>query len=211
MDTLDRMTTVTFLRHGPTLENQQGRIQGQQHGQLLIRETEAYLSAITPLLREKQLVALASSDLERATVTRRILKDFLQLTGVTEETLSLLRERSVGTYEGKLWTEIPLELQQLKGKSRYDFSVCGGENSVEVAERVAETLKYFAREYGEGQVCCVAHACWLQQLFHLVSHEDLPPDWFDRTAVYETQLGRDGTVQEFQLIQIQAKLPQDLG
>jgi broad specificity phosphatase PhoE len=205
------MTTITFLRHGPTQENHEGRIQGQQHGKLLVRQTEAYLSAITPLLREKNPVILVSSDLERAVTTRRILKDFLQLAGIQEETLSSLRERSVGTYEGKLWTEIPLELQHQKGKSTYDFSVCGGEKSGEVAERVAETLKYFAREHTGNQVCCVAHACWLQQLFHLVSPEDLPDDWFDRTAVYETHLSPDGTIQDFNLIQIQAKLPQDLG
>lgn len=205
------MTTITFLRHGPTQENNDGRIQGQQHGQLLVRETEAYLAAITPLLRNTNPSALVSSDLERATITRRMLKEFLQIADIKEETLSLLRERSVGMYEGKLWTEIPLELQQQKGQSQYDFSLCGGEKSGEVAERVRETLRYFSREYTGSRVCCVAHACWLQQLFHLVSPEDLPPDWFDRTAVYETLLTPAGDIQDFRMIQIQARLPQDLG
>lgn len=205
------MTTVTFLRHGPTQENRDGRIQGQQHGKLLIRETEAYLAAITPLLRDQNPQLLVSSDLERATATRSMLKNFLQLADVTEETLSLLRERSVGTYEGKLWTEIPLKLQQQQGEGQYDFSVCGGEKSEEVAERVRETLKYFSREYTDSQVCCVAHACWLQQLFHLVSPDSLPSDWFDRTAMYQTSLSATGDIDDFNLIQIQAKLPVDLG
>ena len=205
------MTTITFLRHGPTQENHEGRIQGQQHGKLLVRETEAYLSAITPLLRDKNPAILISSDLERATATRSILKDFLQIADIKEETLSLLRERAVGMYEGKLWTEIPSELQQQKDQSMYDFRSGGGENSQEVAQRVVETLKYFSREYTDTLVCCVAHACWLQQLFHLVSPENLPPDWFDRTAVYETTLTPTGDIEDFNLIQIQAKLPQDLG
>lgn len=205
------MTTITFLRHGPTQENNEGRIQGQRPGKLLVRETEAYLAAITPLLRDQNPRLLVSSDLERATLTRSMLKSFLQLADVKEETLSLLRERSVGTYEGKLWTEIPLELQQQQGEGHYDFSVCGGEKSEDVAERVVETLKYFSREYTDSQVYCVAHACWLQQLFSLVSREALPADWFDRTAMYKTTLNATGDIEQFKLIQIQAKLPKDLG
>lgn len=205
------MTTVIFLRHGPTQENHDGRIQGQRPGQLLWRETEVYISAVTPLLRPKNPSLLVSSDLERAVSTRQILKDFLQLPDIPEVTLSSLRERSVGAYEGKLWTEIPAVLQAQRGKSTYDFSVCGGEKSAEVAERVAATLHYLAREYTDTHICCVAHACWLQQLFHLVSQAALPDDWFDRTAIYETKLASNGAISKFDLMQIQAKLPADHG
>ena len=205
------MTTVVFLRHGPTRENQEGRVQGQQPGQLLVRETEAYISAITPMLRATNPSVLVSSDLGRATGTRQILKDFLQLPTVTEVTLSLLRERAVGTYEGKLWTDMPAALQSQRGRNEYDFRVCGGEDNQAVAARVAATLRYLASAHAHASICCISHACWLQQLAQMITAEVLPDDWFDRTAIYELELAPAGTITNFKVHHIAAKLPRDLG
>lgn len=205
------MVTLTFIRHGPTQENHDGRIQGQQPGRLLVRETEAYLSAITPMLRQKKPSVLVSSDLKRATATRHILKEFLQLPDVREVTLPLLRERSVGSFEGKLWTDLPEALRGQRGQSNYNFKVCGGEDHHDVARRVGSALQYFASAHAGERVCCISHACWLQQVTRLVSHESVPDDWFDRTAIYEARVSPASKIVSFSIQHIAARLPQDLG
>src|SRR5688500_8553360 len=125
------MTTVFFLRHGPTIENAESRIQGQRPGTLLIPDTERYVAAVVPLLREKKLDMVLSSDLQRAIDTRDILKRFLQQPDIREGMSPLLREKAMGFYEGMLWQEVPNDFKELRGRSNYDFRTFGGENDVD--------------------------------------------------------------------------------
>src|SRR3989344_8909675 len=134
-------TTAFFIRHGPTKENQQGRIQGQTPGTLLPRPTEHYVAAITPLLRAKQVEAIITSDLARAEETARILKTFLQLPDVTEQVTPLLREKAMGFYEGMFWHEVPPIFQQQRGQEEYNFRLFGGENDEDVRGRVEAMLR----------------------------------------------------------------------
>lgn len=204
------MTTAFFLRHGPTLENGEGRIQGQQPGTLLLRETEQYISAIVPLLRQKNPQILISSDLERAVKTRNILKEFLQMPNIKEGAMSLLREKTMGFYEGMLWAEVPPEFKEQRNQAKYDFRKFGGENDEDVANRVATALRKLAQQYLNQRVCCVTHAGWLKQLVLLADQKGVLPDgWTHRTAIYEAGLGPIGQLQYFHPIAIEAELPVD--
>lgn len=201
------MTTVFFVRHGPTQENREGRVQGQQPGQLLRQETEEYLAAVVPLLRAKSPVRLVSSDLERAVQTREILKEFLQLPDIQEAVSPLLREKAMGFYEGMLWAEVPAQFQAQRGQSNYDFRQFGGESNEDVAGRVAETLRQFAQRYPNERIACVTHAGWLAQLVVLADKQGILPDsWSNRTAIYEAGLGPIGQLKYFHPIALEAKL-----
>jgi 2,3-bisphosphoglycerate-dependent phosphoglycerate mutase len=201
------MTTVFFVRHGPTEENKIHRIQGQQPGTLLVPETERYLSAITPLLREKAPQLLLSSDLDRAVQTREILQEFLQIPDVKYGVSPLLREKAMGFYEGMLWSEVPAEFQEQRKKTDYDFRKFGGENEEDVRVRVKEALRRFSQRYPNMRIACITHAGWLRQLVQFADHEGVLPDgWTKRTAIYEGGLGPIGQLQYFHPIKIEAKL-----
>lgn len=202
------MTTMFFLRHGPTQENRESRIQGQQPGTLLIPDTEQYLAAVVPLLRKKSPTTLISSDLERAVGTRDILRTFLQIPDINVAMSPLLREKAMGFYEGMLWSEVPQILRDQRGQEVYDFRKFGGENDDDVRSRVAETLRRFAQQYAGNRICLITHAGWLKQLVLMADREGVLPDgWTDRTAIYEAGVGAIGQLQYFHPINIEAELP----
>lgn len=205
------MTTAVFLRHGPTQENNEDRIQGHQHGHLLMRQTEQYLAAVIPLLRPLRPTVLLSSDLGRAVETRTILSIFLQATPVTTPELALLRERTLGSLEGKCWHELPPALASQRDNSTYDFRPFGGENDADVLMRVKATLHYLSQHYpDQTTIACITHGGWIQQLIRLAGQSGVLPDgWSNRTALYKSTITNDGHLSAFSPILIKAKLPLD--
>lgn len=207
---MQNMTTIFFLRHGPTKENKENRIQGQQPGNIIVRDTEQYLAAVIPLLRDKQIDLLLSSDLERAVKTRTMLKGFLQLPQLKESITPLLREKAMGFYEGMIWEEVPAAFQDQRGQDLYNFRQFGGENNEDVLQRVQSFLQHTALQYPHQHVCCVTHAGWLKQLAALAQSEAVASDgWTMRTAIYEAGLGPVGKLSYFHPIPIKAELPDE--
>ncbi|HBE90846.1 MAG: hypothetical protein A3E37_03645 [Candidatus Andersenbacteria bacterium RIFCSPHIGHO2_12_FULL_46_9] len=201
------MTTIYFLRHGPTEENKVERIQGQTPGTLIVPDTERYLAAITPLLRDKSPQLLISSDLDRAVRTRQMLKEFLQIPNLKEAVMPLLREKAMGFYEGMLWTEVPPDFREQRNRQDYDFRRFGGENEEDVQQRVHEALRQISQQYPNSRIACVTHAGWLRQIVRLADEEGILSDgWTNRTAIYETGLGPIGQLQYFHPINIEAKI-----
>lgn len=204
------MTTAFFLRHGPTKENKEGRIQGQQPGTVLVSDTERYMAAVVPLLRENNPEVLLSSDLVRAEATRTVLKNFLQLPLVAEEVTPLLREKAMGFYEGMLWEDVPEAFSEQRGLNFYNFRPFGGESNEDVRGRVRTFLQHLPRQYPNSRVCCITHAGWIAQLVVLADMEGVLPDgWSNRTAIYVADVGLDGKLVNFHPIAIEAELPDE--
>jgi broad specificity phosphatase PhoE len=206
------MTTVLFVRHGPTRENREGRINGQQPGELLIPETERYVAAVMPLLAQRRPTWLISSDLARAVATRDMIKKFLQMSAIQVATTPLLRERAMGFYEGLRWDEVPALVQEQRQKQGYNFRLFGGESQEDVRERVRFALRELAQRYPNQCVCCVSHAAWLWELVSLAPQPSAVPDrWTQRTGIYEATLGNKGQLESLQLLPIVASvvIPED--
>jgi broad specificity phosphatase PhoE len=202
------MTTVIFLRHGPTKENVEDRIQGYGQGTLLAHETEQYLAAVLPRLRAANPTHLVSSDLARAVGTRQMLKQFLQVPDISEEALPLLRERGMGSFEGYLWATVPANIRAERDKDTYDMRSYGGESDADVLQRVQQALEYLATHYPQTCVCCITHAGWLQQLARLdPSAQPLPDVWTRRNGLYEAAIKENGKLHQLKLIPLKAKLP----
>lgn len=201
---------IFFLRHGPTTENRENRIQGQRPGGILLRETEQYLAGVIPLMRHEKIDVLLSSDLERAVQTRNMLLQFLQDPEIKVGLSPLLREKAMGFYEGMTWSQVPLEFREQRGKNTYDFRTFGGENDSDVRERVRQSLREFALRYDGKTVCCVTHAGWLQQMVLIADQEGILPDqWSNRTAIYEAGLGQLGQLKYLHSLEIKAKVELD--
>ena len=203
------MTTAFFLRHGLTQENHDNRIQGQLHGTLRIMDTERYIAAVVPLLRQKSPNVILSSDLDRAIHTRRILKTFLQIADANERKLPLLRERAMGYYEGMLWEDVPAAYREEMQKHEYDFRPFGGESNDDVRARVQATLKLLGKEYGGKKVVCVTHAGWLHELVAVAGKsESIEDGWTHRQCIYEVTIYPDGAIDSILPIQLVASVPE---
>lgn len=202
------MTTAFFVRHGMTQENHDNRIQGQQPGTLRVMDTERYISAVVPLLREKSPSVIISSDLDRAIRTRKILKAFLQIPAAGEHVLPLLRERAMGYYEGMLWEDVPAKYRDEMQKHNYDFRAFGGESNADVRARVQATLETLGADYPGKKVVCVTHAGWLHELIAIAGQTGVIEDgWTSRQAIYEVAINPTGVIASIVPIRLMAGVP----
>ncbi|HEX2830640.1 MAG TPA: histidine phosphatase family protein [Burkholderiales bacterium] len=158
------MTEILLIRHGETLWNQQGRMQGQHD------------SPLTPLglVQAKQLArrlkgvsfsALYSSDLGRAHQTARCIAD---ATGHEIVADADLRERHFGIFEGLTNTEIKAkhpELHELFAKRLPDFRMPGGESAVEFMDRCVGALERIAARHEGETVVVVSHGLVLDAAY----------------------------------------------
>jgi len=204
------MVTAYFLRHGPTKENKEELVQGQQPGTLLVPETERYLTAVTPLLREGKINMIISSDLRRAWQTSHILREFLEIEEAKELHSPLLRERAMGFYEGRAWTEVPLAFWGQKLSGSNDFRAFGGENDDDVRSRVKYFLKALSVKYVNMRVVCVTHAGWLRQLLSLAGAAAIEiSQWTGRTEIYRVRVRGQGVIEAFDALDIEADVELD--
>jgi broad specificity phosphatase PhoE len=144
-----------FIRHGESLFNAEGRIQGQSDIALSptgLRQAAALVSALGTL----EIDAIYSSPLRRALQTAEPLAAALHLTVRTD---GRLREINAGEFQGLEWPEIesrwPEAAKHWKQQTP-DFVIPGGESRRAVAERGRAALEaIFAA--GHRQAIVVAH------------------------------------------------------
>lgn len=97
------MVRIIVVRHGETVENREGIIQGQAEGTLSSNGIEQAWRLAKRLSEEKFDVIL-SSDLARAVDTTRQIAAFHPLTPL--RICKELRERALGKFEGRMKQEI---------------------------------------------------------------------------------------------------------
>ena len=158
------MTEILLIRHGETVWNQQGRMQGQHDSPL----TPTGLQQARQLARRLKTVSfttLYSSDLGRAHQTARCIADETGHAVVSERGL---RERDFGIFEGLTNAEI---------KSRYpedyvlferrdpEYAMQDGESAARFRERVVSTLEVIALRHAGETVVTVSHGLVLDALY----------------------------------------------
>ncbi|MEO3693494.1 histidine phosphatase family protein [Roseateles paludis] len=151
-----RITRLLVIRHGETLWNREGRIQGHINiplSPLGLLQAERLAEA----LRDEAVDAVYSSDLQRAQQTAAALA----LGRPLEVQASVaLRERHFGTFEGLTWEEIhardPDSAVRWKRREP-EFRVGGGESLVELQARCVGELTRIARLHPGAQVAIIAH------------------------------------------------------
>ena len=150
------MTRVWLARHGETDWTREGRFQGQADLPLnAIGLKQA--RRLAALLAEADLQALYCSDLQRALQTASIIGARLGLAPIQD---CRLREMRLGEWEGMLKEQIIAVDPQLWERRELDplhVKPPGGENLLELAERVWPAADQIARQYPGRQVLLVAH------------------------------------------------------
>jgi phosphoserine phosphatase len=146
---------LTIVRHGETVENLTGIIQGHQPGKL----TELGLQQgelVAQRLRDQQFDVIYSSDLGRAVDTCNLISRFHE---IPTEYSPLLRERGCGVFEGGTVRELA-EAEENGGLARIDFTPEGGESFRDLYNRSVAFLDFLHRHYDREDILIVSHGGW---------------------------------------------------
>lgn len=158
------MSEILLLRHGETLWNIEGRIQG--HGDSpLSAEGLAQADALARRLAAERPDVLYTSDLGRA---RQTMEPIARAVGLVPRIEPELRERCYGVFEGRTWPEIERDFpDQYAAHLSGDPAVRAerGESTLEFHDRAVGALERIAHESADHKVVVVAHGGVLGMLY----------------------------------------------
>lgn len=149
---------LILIRHGQTVYNATGRMQGHLDT-ALSNEGEKQAEAAGRLLKNQGITRILASDLSRARVTAELVGKQL---GVDVEVDERLRETHLGKWQGMTSSEVDEQFPGARAIWRHDptWAPPGGESRVEVAERARPAIDGLMREYSDWDghtVLVVAH------------------------------------------------------
>lgn len=163
------MSEILLLRHGQTLWNIEGRIQGHRDSPLSA-DGLAQADAIARRVAAECPDRLYTSDLGRA---RQTMEPIARATGLAPRVEPELRERCYGVFEGRTWAEIEGEYPReyaahLSGSPA--VKAVGGESMQEFQDRAVGAITRIAESAAGAKVVIVAHGGVLGMLYrHLAN------------------------------------------
>jgi len=156
MEDRSREATLLLVRHGETVWNAEGRVQGQQNSRLSERGREQG-RLVAERLSRMNVEAVYCSDLGRARETAEMVAAPHHL---TVKPAFALRERSYGVLEGKTLDEAA----RTQGvwfiawqADRLQQTPPGGESQADMYHRVMEALRTIAGAHAGQAVVVVTH------------------------------------------------------
>jgi len=166
------MTEILLVRHGETLWNRQGRMQGQ-HDSPLTPTGLHQARQLARRLARVEFAALYSSDLGRAHQTARCIADETGHEIVAEEGL---RERNFGIFEGLTNAEIKTKFpedHELFAKRLPHYVMKGGESAARFMQRALSTLDRIAGTHVGEKIVVVSHGLVLDALYRAATNMPL--------------------------------------
>jgi broad specificity phosphatase PhoE len=154
------MTRIWMVRHGQTDWNLEGRFQGQADPPLNASGLEQ-ARQLADLLVDAGIQAIYCSDLQRALLTARIIGEKL---GMLPQVNRCLREIRLGEWEGMQSEKIKSQYPDLWHRRQLDplhVPAPGGENLLELSERVWASAGQIAQQHPDGTVLLVSHGVTL--------------------------------------------------
>jgi probable phosphoglycerate mutase len=162
---------LILTRHGETVENREGIVQGRLPGRLSKRGRKQ-VKLLAQRLKDEHIDAIFSSDLDRAAETAREIAKYHEGTPLifTPD----LQERSFGELEGKPGLEVDWH-----NPPEYFEPV------EEIRERIRRILDYAYGHYPDGTVLFVAHGVLNTIAKHLIleGYENITIEHPSNTAV----------------------------
>lgn len=158
-------TEFIVVRHGQTIANKTGTLQGQTDTPL--DETGiAQAQAVAEHLKSEQIDVVLSSDLGRAVATaEEIVKFHNGLTVIPDQGL---REWDLGDLQGKTYAELNTEYPEVMAAFKTpanDLIIPGGESFIAFQNRISETLERIAAAYPGKRILLVSHGGATQRMF----------------------------------------------
>ncbi|EGW38074.1 histidine phosphatase family protein [Desulfosporosinus sp. OT] len=181
------MTRIILTRHGQTLWNIEGRVQGSLDSPL----TEKGILQARSLacrLKNQGIDHIYSSDSLRAIGTAEEIRRELGLENLS--TNPALREFSFGEWEGCIWQELRVaypDIFKIWDSEPHMVTTPGGENMEKVLERAWKFLQQIIKDHSGQTVCLVTHGLTLKLLvtkaLGFEVHEWAKTPWQHNTAL----------------------------
>lgn len=181
------MTRIILTRHGQTLWNIEGRVQGSLDSPL----TEKGILQARSLacrLKNQGIDHIYSSDSPRAIGTAEEIRRELGLEKLT--TNPALREFSFGEWEGCIWQELRVanpDIFKIWDSEPHLVTTPGGENMERVLKRAWRFLQQIIKDHSGQTVCLVTHGLTLKLLvtkaLGFEVHEWAKTPWQHNTAL----------------------------
>ncbi len=160
------------VRHGQTISNASGHIQGQSES-ALSELGRRQAQAVAEALLSHPLAAVYASDLGRAQETARPLAAACDL---PMRLHTALRERHYGALEGLTWAQVERDYPQAYaalGQGTADYRLPEGESRTELCARVVAVLDEIAARHAGREVAVVTHGGVASAFFSHVVGLDL--------------------------------------
>mgnify|MGYP006281981059 CR=1 FL=1 len=174
MSSGENRTRIVLVRHGETLWNIEGRIQGYHSDSPLTENGHAQAKAVGERLAREGIDALYSSDLGR---TRQTAEHIARATGLTLRPEPGVRERGYGVFEGFTFEEIGVEFPEAYAKFRSrdpHFAAEKGESAVQFRDRVMAALADIASRHVGQRTVVVTHGGVVGSMYRVAT--DTPLD-----------------------------------
>jgi phosphoserine phosphatase len=190
------MRTLHLIRHGETNWNRERRAQGQQESVLTDTGREQ-ARQLREALSDTPVQAVYVSSSRRARETAEIV--FSQRE-VSMEYCDLLREISMGPWEGQLYADI-----QKNDPQRYHafwnqpdaFLLSGAETFADIQRRALSRLEKILAETDAEHIAIVSHGVWIKSLLCAIEGRELADLWqppaMHNCARSTIQIQRDGS------------------
>ncbi|AFM00789.1 MULTISPECIES: histidine phosphatase family protein [Desulfitobacterium] len=192
------MIKIILTRHGETLWNIEGRVQGALDSPLTEKGVQQ-ARKVGQRLQKEGITRIYSSDLPRAQATADEIRKAL---GVEEILLDpALRELSFGEWEGKNWWDLRQrypEMFTLWDTGPHQVQIPGAESMWEVSERAWQFVQELPRLHDGETLCVVTHGMTLQLIVKkalgipVEQWNDVP--WQHNTAVNIFEFYEDGRI-----------------
>lgn len=189
-------TRIIAIRHGETIWNTQGRIQG--HIDIGLNEKgkeQALLVGQAFSSKDIMVDAIYSSDLQRAFNTAEPIALATQLQ-ITQD--ARLRERHFGDFEGKTWSDIDEHSPEVSIKWKERDPVWrpgeGAESLYDLDARVKAVVSELANRHLGSQIVLVSHGGVMDILYRWATGQDIqaPRTWSIENAVINRLLWTPG-------------------
>lgn len=161
---------INLLRHGESVGNASGIIQGQINVDLT-EEGYKQASLAAERLKNENFDYIISSDLRRAKNTaREVIKFHSDMELILD---SRLRERDHGEYDGMLKSRVDKDLIK-RNKEDTHFAFPGGESSYDLLKRVKEFHDeiFSDDKYKDKKILIVAHSTVIKTFLALLNQKD---------------------------------------
>ena len=176
-DSTKPQTVLALLRHGKTMWNEEGRIQGRQDSPLSTKGRKQ-VHEWGQFLQNYSIDQIIASDLGRVQETVAILRQYCKTAPV--EWNPELREQAWGKWEGKTFRELKMKHpEELAAQIRAGWNFCppGGESRKEVLQRALIVINETLQQFPGKRILIVSHEGIVKSLiYHLAGRAFLPEE-----------------------------------
>lgn len=182
------MTRILLTRHGQTLWNVEGRVQGNLDSSLTEKGI-LQARSLAVRLRDEGIKQIYSSDSPRAIYTAEEIRREIGLNKAIS-TDNALREINFGEWEGHVWQDLREanpDAFKIWDSEPHLVTVPGGENMNLVTERAWNFVQKVIKLHSKETICLVTHGVTLKMLvtkaLGFEVHEWAKTPWQHNTAL----------------------------